>query len=145
MCLPIKDQDWWRSAYFADYSSTIFPDGFQFMSNCTSSQYCMLFAPKVGLVDFTIQSFVCNTLKNFAKQLSSTTCHQLCGLIRFNGLRCFCRVVCDDTACLQWALYLWAFTSQKRYNPCFKKIYHHLLVVNSGCRMLLIKRGPKYQ
>ena len=45
--------------------------------------YCMLFAPKVGLVDFTIQSFVCNTLKNFAKQLSSTTCHQLCGFIRF--------------------------------------------------------------
>ena len=37
--------------------------------------YCMLFAPKVGLVDrlvhFTMQSFACNTLKNFAKQLSS--------------------------------------------------------------------------
>ena len=40
--------------------------------------YCMLFAPKVGLVDrlvrFTMHSFACNTLKNFAKQLSSTTC-----------------------------------------------------------------------
>ena len=49
--------------------------------------YCMLFAPKVGLVHrlvhFTMQSFACNTLKNFAKQLSSTTCHQLCGFIRF--------------------------------------------------------------
>ena len=39
MCCPIKDQDWWRSAYFADYSSTILPDEYQFMSKCTSSQY----------------------------------------------------------------------------------------------------------
>ena len=53
----------------------------------------MLFAPKVGLVHrlvhFTIQSFACNTLKNFAKQLSSTAISYAVLFGSLLDLRCF--------------------------------------------------------